>query len=50
MVFMNVLCVHVVQLHAQVIGGMEINILGPAVLLQAYRWIIDSRDEDRKED
>ena len=23
--------------------------LGPAVLLQAYRWIIDSRDEDRKE-
>ena len=22
--------------------------LGPAVLLQAYRWIIDSRDEDRK--
>ena len=23
--------------------------LGPAVLLQAYRWIIDSRDEERKE-
>ena len=23
--------------------------LGPAGLLQAYRWIIDSRDEDRKE-
>ena len=23
--------------------------LGPAVLLQAYRWIIDSRDEDRKD-
>ena len=23
--------------------------LGPAVLLQAYRWIMDSRDEDRKE-
>ena len=23
--------------------------LGPAVLLQAYRWIIDSRDEDKKE-
>ena len=21
--------------------------LGPAVLLQAYRWIIDSRDEER---
>ena len=23
--------------------------LGPAVLLQAYRWIIDSRDDERKE-
>ena len=23
--------------------------LGPAVLLQAYRWIIDSRDEEKKE-
>ena len=23
--------------------------LGPAVLLQAYRWIIDSRDEEQKE-
>ena len=23
--------------------------LGPAVLLQAYRWITDSRDEERKE-
>ena len=23
--------------------------LGPAVLLQAYRWIADSRDEERKE-
>ena len=23
--------------------------LGPAVLLQAYRWIVDSRDEDKKE-
>ena len=22
--------------------------LGPAVLLQAYRWIIDSRDEERE--
>ena len=22
--------------------------LGPAVLLQAYRWIIDSRDDERK--
>ena len=23
--------------------------LGPAVLLQAYRWIVDSRDEEKKE-
>ena len=22
--------------------------LGPAVLLQAYRWIVDSRDDERK--
>ena len=22
--------------------------LGPAVLLQAYRWIVDSRDEERE--
>ena len=48
MVPMSVLCVRVVQHLARVIGGMEINILGPAVLLQAYRWIIDSRDEERE--
>ena len=24
---------------------MEISILGPAILLQAWRWIADSRDE-----
>ena len=40
---------HVVQRLVQVIGGMVKKYLGPAVLLQAYRWIIDSRDEDRKE-
>ena len=33
---------------AQVIGGMD-KYLGPAVLLQAYRWINDSRDGDKKE-
>ena len=38
----------VAQHLVRVIGGMEINI-GPAVLLQAYRWIMDSRDEDKKE-
>ena len=43
MVIMNVYFVHVAQLRAPVIGGMEINTLGPAVLLQAYRWINDSQ-------
>ena len=32
----------------QVIGGTVTNI-GSTVLLQAYRWINDSRDEDKKE-
>ena len=32
----------------QVTGGTGDKYLGPAVLLQAYRWIIDSRDEERK--
>ena len=27
----------------------EDKFLGPAVLLQAYRWIVDSRDDERKE-
>ena len=34
---------------AQVIGGMETNIWA-AVLLQAYRWISDSRDEEKNQD
>ena len=34
--------------HAQVIGGNEDKYLGPAVLLQANRWIQDSRDEEKK--
>ena len=46
---MSVLCVRVVPLLAQVIGGMSDKFLGPAVLLQAYRWIVDSRDDERKE-
>ena len=36
-------------LRVQVTGGTEINIY-PAVLLQAYRWISDSRDEEKKKD
>ena len=46
---MNVLCAHAALLLVQVIGGMSDKYLGPAVLLQAYRWIVDSRDDERKE-
>ena len=35
------------QLHALVIGGMEISILDQQSLLQANRWISDSRDKDK---
>ena len=49
MAYTNVLCVLVVQLLVQVIGGSGESYLGPAVLLQAYRWISDSRDEEKKE-
>ena len=44
----NVLCVSHVALLVLVIGGTRIY-LGPAVLLQANRWIQDSRDEEKKE-
>ena len=47
--YTNVLCVRVVLPHVQATGGMVDKYLGPAVLLQAYRWIMNSRDEDRKE-
>ena len=30
-------------------GGTGDRYLGPAVLLQAYRWIVDSRDEATEE-
>ena len=46
MVYMNAFFAHAVQHLAQATGGM-VKYLGPAVLLQAYRWIIDSRDEER---
>ena len=41
--------VFVAQHLAPVIGGIVMNILGPAVLLQASRWINDSRDDQRKD-
>ena len=39
---------HAVLHHAQVSWWNGDKYLGPAALLQAYRWIIDSRDEERK--
>ena len=49
MVIMSVYYVLAAPLRVQVTGGTEISIWGPAVLLQAYRWISDSRDEEKKE-
>ena len=46
---MNVYCVHVGQHLAQVIGGM-VTVFRSAVLLQAYRWINDSREKIKKKD
>ncbi len=45
MACMNALCAHAAQPAAQAIGGTAGGCLGPAALLHAYRWIIDSRDE-----
>merc|ERR1711899_565774 len=54
MVFMNASFVLAAQLLVQVTGGTVTNTLhflnfflylGPAIIQQAYRWIIDSRDE-----
>ena len=45
---MSVCFALVAQHLAQAIGGTVI-ILGPAILLQAYRFIVDSRDENKKE-
>ena len=49
MVCMSVLCVLAALHPVQVIGGAQINYLGPAALLQANRWIKDSRDEYKEE-
>ena len=46
---MSVCFALVAQHLAQAIGGTVINFLGPAILLQAYRFIVDSRDENKKE-
>ena len=45
---MNVLCALVVPLLVQAIWWNGESYLGPAVLLQAYRWISDSRDDEKK--
>ena len=41
---MSVFCAPAVRPHVLAIGGIRINIWA-AVLLQAYRWLADSRDE-----
>ena len=41
--------VHVVQRVAQAIGGTPDKYLGPATLMHAYKWIIDSRDTAKEE-
>ena len=38
-------CAPVVRRVVQVIGGNSDRYLGPAALLAAYRWLVDSRDE-----
>ena len=35
--------------HAPAIGGIRERYLGPAALLQSYRWLVDSRDEETGE-
>jgi succinate dehydrogenase / fumarate reductase, iron-sulfur subunit len=48
-VYMNVLCALVVQPAATSYWWNSERYLGPAVLLQAYRWLVDSRDENTGE-
>ena len=46
---MNASCAPAARPHAPAIGGISERYLGPAALLQSYRWLIDSRDEDTGE-
>ena len=46
---MNVFFVLAVQPRVQVIGGTAINFWDQQLLLQAYRFIVDSRDKNKKE-
>ena len=45
---MNVYCVLVVEILSELLVEFD-EYLGPAVLMQAYRWIEDSRDENTEE-
>jgi len=47
MACMNVFSVPAARQHVRLIGGIPTASNGPAALLQAYRWINDSRDEMR---
>ena len=42
---MNAFCAPAARRRAPAIGGTAIAIWGPPILLQAYRWIVDCRDE-----
>ena len=46
---MSASCAPAARRPAPAIGGTATAISGPAILLQAYRWLIDSRDEAQGE-
>ena len=46
---MSVSCAPAVRRRARAIGGTPIAFSAPAALLQAHRWISDSRDEAQGE-
>ncbi len=49
MVYMSVFFVVVAQHPVHLFGGTLINFLGPAALLQSWRFIADTRDEATEE-
>ncbi len=46
---MSVFSASVARPRVQATGGMGDRYLGPAILLQAYRWLADTRDENMGE-
>ncbi len=45
MVFMSASCAPAARPAAPATGGTATKFLGPVILLQAYRWLADERDE-----